>query len=401
MASSSYSPPTIGVSGLTVPDYAQVLDYLTSNFKSIYGQNVYLGNDSADFQLISLLALVIADTINMAVMAYNNRSPLFAIGAALDAIVRINGITRKAATASTCQVTLTGTAGTIITNGIVGDVNGNLWDLPSSVTIGGGGSVMVTATCRTAGAVSADVGQLIVIQTPTSGWTSVTNSSPAVVGQPLETDSQLRSRQALSTLLPSITLLAGTVAGIAAVQNVTRHNVLENPTSAVDADGNPPHSITAVVEGGLDVDVATAIYNNRGIGCFTNSAGPNGSPVTVDVTDSATGIVLTIGFERPAYVPIYVSLTLHPLTGYTTAVGTQVQQAVVDYLNSLQIGETLTLSGVYAAAMSVTPNISLPLYSIRALTMGVSASPTGTSDITVDFDQVVQGLTANVVISTV
>lgn len=391
----AYTPPTIGVAGLSVPSYNDIVDYLTTTFRSLYGQQVYLGNDSADFQFISLVALLASDAFRAMQLDYTNRSPSFAIGAALDSLVKINGLTRKVATFSNCDVTLTGTPGTVINNGLVGDINGNQWALPSVVTIDIGGSVIVTATCTVPGAVSADVGQIINILTPTSGWTGVTNATAANLGSQVETDAALRARQALSTALPSITMLAGTVAGVAAVAGVTRYNVVENPTSAVDSYGNPPHSVTAVVEGGTDLAVATAIFNNRGIGCDTNGS------TNVVVTDPNTGFNMTINFYRPAYKAVYVTLDVHELTGYVSQTTTDIKNAVVDYLNSLQIGEIITISGLYAAAMQATPNLSQPLFSVRALKLGTSPSPSGTSDITVNFNEVSQGILSHVVINIV
>ena len=57
--------------------------------------------------------------MNAIELSYNSRSPLTAIGSGLDAIIKLNGLSRKAASYSTCQITLTGTAETIITSGVV------------------------------------------------------------------------------------------------------------------------------------------------------------------------------------------------------------------------------------------------------------------------------------------
>src|ERR1039458_2363494 len=177
----AYAPPSIGPAGLIIPSYNDILAYLLAQFRQIYGQNVYLGNDSADYQNISVYALKMSDTMKAIQLVYGNRGPLTGIGAALDGLVKLNGIARKPATYSTCEVTLTGTPGAIIAGGIVQDQNGIFWDLPAGVTIGGGGSVTVTATCESIGAIQATPGQLSIISTPTAGWTSVTNAGYAVL----------------------------------------------------------------------------------------------------------------------------------------------------------------------------------------------------------------------------
>ncbi len=392
----AYSAPTITAAGLTVPTYQDILNDLIDKFKAIYGQNVYLAVDSADYQLLSVLSLKMADTVQLLQLIYNNRAPVSAVGAALDAIVKLNGIARKSATSSTCTVTLTGAPGTVILGGIVQDINGFKWDLPDSVTIGVGGTVDVLATCETTGAVTADPNTLTTIVTPAAGWTSVTNAAAALVGQAVESDSALRARQAISTALPSITMLAGTIAAIAAVPGVTRYNVLENPTGAVDAYGTPPHSITAVVEGGTDAAVAQAIYNNRGDGAYTN-----GTTVVTVVDPVNGGISMPIRFDRPTYVSIYVILNVHALSGYTSATTGAIRQAVTDYLNSLKIGELLTISGMYGAALAVMPDLKVPLFSIRAVFADVTPAPVVSNDITMNFNEVTQGILANVTVNLV
>lgn len=390
----AYVAPTISSAGLVIPSYTDILNDLLGQYQSIYGQSVYLGVDSADYQWISVVALKLSDTMQALQLAYNARSPLTAIGSDLDSIVKINGIARKTASYSTCLVTISGTTGAVITNGVVKDVNGFLWSLPASATIGAGGSAIL-ATCQTSGSINALAGQISLISTPAAGWVSVTNPAPASVGSPIELDSQLRARQSVSVALPSRTMIAGTMAALIATPGVTRYAIDENATSSTNANGTPPHSITCVVENGIATAVAQAIYNNRGIGCGTNGT------TTINVTDAYTNAVLPISFDRPTYVPIYVAISVHALTGYTTATTAAISTALVAYLNSLQIGELVVLSELYGAVLTVRPNPDLPMFSIRALTLGTSASPTGTADVTMAFNQVAQGVLANVVLTLV
>lgn len=402
---SGYVPPSVGPAGLTIPSYTDILDDNVQQFLNIFGANQYVGNDSAIYQLLSIISLKQSDTCQALQYVYNNTSPLTAIGAGLDRLVKLNGIARLPYTYSTVILTITGTPGTVINNGTAQDGNGNQWLLPSSVTILGCGLVNVTGTCTTPGNITAEPDTITIIATPVGGWTSVNNAEPAVPGTPVETDSQLRARQAISVAVPSITMLDGTIADLKATTGVTRLNVLENPTSGTDIYGNPPHSITCVVDGtATQTAIATAIYNNRGIGCYTNGyvdGSPTPQTVTVDVVDPDTGYVTPINYLTPSYIPIYVSASVHLLAGGTSATLTAIQTALTNYLNALEIGELVTLSALYAVAMSVTPNIDSPTFSIRALTLGIAPSPVGTSDITLLFYQVAEGITANVVLTQV
>jgi len=397
----AYAPPQITSAGLVIPSFNDIQQSLIDTYQTIYGTTVYLGNDSADYQWISAIAQKLYDNMTLGVLSYNSRSPLTAVGVDLDGVVKINGIARNTGSPSTVVLTLSGTAFAEVTNGQVADVNGIIWALPQTVTIGSGGNVNVTAVCEQNGAISAVPG---TVTTPvggfTAGWTGVTNSGSAVVGTPTEADSQLRGRQSVSVALPSETRLAGTTAGLLATPGVTRVNVLENQTSSTDGFGNESHSLTCVVEGGADLAVATSIFTNRGIGC--NTLGATVPTMTeVVVTDPNSGNTTTIGFVRPTDVPIYVSLTVNGLTpAFTTATQAAIIAALVTYLNSLAIGEVVSYTAIVSVAMSQNPNLSAPIYSVTALTTGVASSPVGTTDIDLDFYQVSEGITGNIVLTT-
>lgn len=399
----AYFPPVITAAGLSVPSFSDIQSALLSSYSSIYGSTVYLGNDSADYQWISAVALKLNDNMGLCQLAYNARSPQTAIGADLDSVIKINGLTRLPSTPSTVTLLLGGIPGTPIPNGaVVADVNGILWQLPNGINIGGGGSVSSTAICQQSGTIAAAPN---TVKTPvggfTAGWTSVTNPSAASVGTPVESDSNTRARQAVSVSLPSSTRLAGTIAEIKAVPGVTLTNVLENQTSVTDAFGNEGHSMTAVVQGGTDIAVATAIFNNRGIGCNTQGATVP-TMTLVPVADPNSENVTVIGFVRPVAVPIYVSLSVHGLgLGFTTATQNEIIAAIVTYLNSLQIGEEVVQSSLIGAALSVMTNPLQPLYSVRALTLGVAPSPSGTADLVLEFFQVSTCVTGNVILTVV
>lgn len=402
----AYAPPSIGPAGLTIPAYADIQADNIAQFLKIYGQNEYVGIDSAIYQFISILSLKNSDALKALQYAYNQSSPNTAVGAGLDRIVKLNGLVRKPYTFSSVILTITGTPGTVIPIGsIAQDSNGNQWSTVGAVTIPGGGNINVTANATLPGSVTALAGTITIIATPIGGWTSVTNAAAATPGTPIETDSQLRARQAISVSLPSKTMYSGTVAAIAALSGVGRYFVEENPTGAQDANQCPAHSITAVVEFSSAAAIAQAIYQNRGIGCLTNGQvnGVNVSgTTTVNVADPITGFVLPISFiNPPTYVPIFVSISYHLLNSSTPSQTAAIQTAIVNYLNSLAIGELVTLSALYAAAMAVNPSIVSPLFKITALTFGTTASPSGQADVTMLFYQVAQTVAANVVVTSV
>lgn len=401
----SYLPPSVGPAGLSIPSYTEIFEDNLQGYLNIYGKNQFVGISSFIYQLVSIISLKTSDCCKGLQYLYAQSGALTAIGAGQDRLYKLNGIARLPYTFSQVTLTVTGTAGTVITNGVAQDTNGNQWLLPQpSITIPGGGSINVIATCTTPGNITAEPDTITTIATPAGGWTGVNNSAAAIPGNPIETDSQFRARQSISVALPSMTRLAGTIAALLATPGVTRINVLENKTGNVDSFGNPGHSITCVVDGtASQVAIATAIYLNRGVGPDTNGL-INGvsvpQTVTIVVNDPDTDYPTPIQFLTPSYIPVYVSASIFPLTSaFTSATMSAIENAIVAYLNSLQIGETCTLSALYAAAMSATPNISQPIFSVRAMTLGFTPSPSGTSDLPFLFYEVSQGISANVILT--
>ncbi|ELN0131895.1 MULTISPECIES: baseplate J/gp47 family protein [Klebsiella/Raoultella group] len=372
---------TVTAEGISAPDYQTVLDTITGYFQQIYGSDAYLEPDSKDGQMVALVALAIHDANNTAISVYRSFSPATALGDALTSNVKINGITRRAATNSTVDLLLTGTVGTTITNGSVRDTNSVVWNLPATVVIGTDGTVVATATCANSGAVAAVAGSVNGINTPTRGWASVTNPLAATVGVAAETDAELRVRQSQSVALASLTPFDAVDGTIANVEGVTRHKLFENDTETTDANGLPPHSISAIVEGGDATEIANTIRSVKGQGVSTYGT------TAVIVTDKY-GNPYTIRFSRPVDVPIYVSITLKALTGYSSQVGDEIKAAVAAYINSLAIGDSVLLSRVYSPAnLGVVSGGNARYYDIMELLIGRSSDDVAAANVVVAYDE--------------
>lgn len=372
---------TVTAEGISAPDYQTVLDTITGYFQQIYGSDAYLEPDSKDGQMVALVALAIHDANNTAISVYRSFSPSTALGDALTSNVKINGITRRAATNSTVDLLLTGTVGTTITNGSVRDTNSVVWNLPATVVIGSDGTVVATATCANSGAVAAVAGSVNGINTPTRGWASVTNPLAATVGVAAETDAELRVRQSQSVALASLTPFDAVDGAIANVEGVTRHKLFENDTETTDANGLPAHSISAIVEGGDATSIANTIRSVKGQGVSTYGT------TAVIVTDKY-GNPYTIRFSRPIDVPVYVSITLKALTGYSSEVGDEIKAAVASYINSLAIGDSVLLSRVYSPAnLGVVSGGNARYYDIMELLIGRSADDVAAANLVVAYDE--------------
>ncbi|MCB2297805.1 baseplate J/gp47 family protein [Clostridium tagluense] len=390
----AYFKPYIDMTGLHMPIYSDIRDQLIEDAKGIFGQDIYLGIDSQDYQFIATVSEKIYDAFQIAMLVYNNRGPNTAIGNGLDSIVKINGIKRNASVHSTCTVTLSGVPETIIKNGVICDIGSIKWDLPPSVTIPTTGTIDVLATCEIPGPIVSNPGAITGIFNPTYGWNGVYNKVNGELGSDIEDDSLLRIRQSNSTAQSSLSMLEGTKGSIAQIKGVTRSIVYENDTNIVDSNGLPAHSITAVVEGGNRLDIANAIFVHKGPGCLANGT------TKVNVVDSK-GQVTAIGFEIPDYTDIDVIVNIKQLTGYTTETTKGIKTNLQTYLNSLAIGSDVSISALWGIALQAMPNLAIPMYSITSITAATHGGTQSSADIAINYNNVCRGninyITANVV----
>ncbi|HIG0358860.1 TPA: baseplate J/gp47 family protein [Clostridium sporogenes] len=390
----AYFAPYIDKTGLHMPTYIDVRDRLVEDAKSIFGQDIYLGEDSQDYQWIATVSEKIYDAFQISQSVYNNRAPNTAIGTGLDSIVKINGIKRKKKDYSKCPVIISGVKNTTIKNGIVTDKGNIKWNLPYTVTIPESGQIEVMAICQIPGPIVANPGDITEIYNPTFGWNGVYNEVNAELGAYVEEDPKLRKRQSQSTAQASLTMLEGTSGAVAQVKKVKRSRVYENDTNQIDELGLPPHSITVVAEGGEDKEIAEAIWIHKGIGCFTNG------DINIKITDKK-GQVTPIRFFRPTYIDIEVTINIKPLSGYTTETTESIKKNLQTYLNSMEIGSNLSLSSLWGAALQAMPNLMDPMFSITGITAARVEEEQKPDDIELKFNEVCRGninyITANII----
>ena len=378
----AYFAPYVDETGLHIPTYIDIRDDLIAQFRTIYGNDLYLENDSQDYQMISAFATKTADTMALLQLVWNNHSPKTAVGTALSSLVKLNGIARKAASYSTCVLTITGTPGTVIVSGSVKDDQDNIWDLPASVTLTGE-TTEVTAICETLGAVEAVPGTITKINTPQAGWIEVTNLVPAVVGQPVELDVDLRERQSISVAIPSQNMVDSTIAGIASIEGVTRYKVYDNDTNITDENGIPGHTMASVVEGGLDADVAAQIYLRKGPGSGTYGT-------SSAVYTNSSGVDTVIKFSRPTYVSVDITVNVTAGYGYSSAILDTIKANIESYIKDLDINTNVSVTGVLTAVTAAIENPARPSFSLDSITLSKTGETPGIVDVAIAWNEVAE-----------
>lgn len=204
------------------------------------------------------------------------------------------------------------------------------------------------------GPVPAPALTLTRILTPMDGWNGVLNGDDATLGTELETDEDLRFRYATGTYR----LGAATVPSIRAnllqeIVGITSAAVYENTGDTTDADGRPPHSVEAVIEGGDIAAIAALLYQVKPAGI------PAYGTSTAVYTDE-TGFQHQIGFSRPAARPVWLKAVLTTTTEETVPgdVAARAAAALVAAGNALQVGEDVFLQRLSAAVFAATSGVA-------------------------------------------
>lgn len=344
-------------------------------------------------------------------LAYNSKDPNKARDAELDAICAITGTTRSLGTPSTVTLEFTGVDGTVIPAGqeYESTVDGSRWATDSSVTITGG-TATVTATCTVNGSTSANIGDITKIVTTIGGLQSVTNTTTATLGTNKQTNGSLRLERAKSVSRPGNNQVDSMLGEILSVEGVNQAVIFENDTKSDAVDpidnpyGLPANSISPIVDGGTDEDVALAVYIKKNPGCALNAAG---TEVLVNVTSPVyPQNSKLIRFSRPVYIDMIITVDIVDDGTLPINADELISQAIVDYsrgelvssecgfnVKGFAIGEDVPVSRINTPINQVIGRFGNSY--VTSLTVN---SQTG-GIIPIDFNELSRWLTVNVTVN--
>jgi uncharacterized phage protein gp47/JayE len=352
-------------------------------------------------QLNGIFAAKVRELWEVAQAVYAALNPDTATKAQLTALAAFTGTLRLDASKTTVVGRLNLNAGVTVPAGSIASVSGN----PSArfvtlvdVTNSGGGAAdfLTTLEAETAGEVPVNAGTLTVIETAVSGWNSITNDADGVTGDPIETDGELRSRREDELRRAGAAALDAIRTDVLAVTGVEYVTMYENTTDTTDADGLPPHSFETVVDGGLDAEIAQAIWDTKpaGIQAYGTSS--------ADAVDSQN-VIRSMGFTRPTnrvvYLDVDVSVNTDPLLGsvYPTDGDDQIKTIVANFATAnWSIGDDVVLAQLYSSILSVDGVVDV--VEIRA---DFTASPVPTANLVIAEREISDVQTTNIVVAVV
>ncbi len=374
----------------------QLLVELNDEVKAIFGDNFNVSPESPDGQINGAISESNANLWEIAEEAYNVFNPSATNGVSLSNLVQLNGLKRLPATNSRANLDLTGVVATAIPAGslISTSDTGDQFSTEEEVILDGSGNGSVFASSIVTGPINAIAGTLTVIDTPITGWDTVTNSADAIVGLDEETDVELRVRRERSVAINAQAIIDAIFAEVREVPGVTQVTVFENDTdTGPDVNGLPAHSIHVIVVGGDDDDIGEAIFIKKTLG-----ATPFGT-TTVQIPDDQL-IPHDISFSRPTEVPIYIIVNLTSFSNYPVTGDDDIKQAIVDYANGDLInGRGFFLSDNVLHSEIYTPINTIPGHTVDSLFIDITPAPTATMDIPISVSEISEFTLANIIVN--
>lgn len=366
-------PNELNADGLTVKTNTEIVSDLAADMATIYGTDINVAQNSPDGQLIGIFSQAATDLLELLVQVYNSFTVENAFGVSLDQRVALNGLARRQGTHTIIDLTVV-TVGAVNLVGLDALVNdpeaivftaaddgGVQYQLMESVTTSNGANVL-TFQAKDIGVIEPILNTITNIVTIQANVTSVNNPIAATsIGVDEETDVQLKMRHAQSFFLASTGPADAIEAALASIPDVTDAFVGENDTDS-EADDIPPYSIWAIVVGGTDEEVGTAIYNKKAPGCGMKGdesyvvTRPNGSSFTalfdrgetedLYIAFTATSKVPGISFNADAFKTALVAALIYKLN-QSPSIGD-----VIIAMNTIEPRAVLSAVGVSTDGMS-------------------------------------------------
>lgn len=313
--------------GFNRPTYEEILSDLQQKTLEKLGYDMNVSETGNVGKLLMIMAYMFDKAWQDMEGSYFSAFVSTAMGASLDRVGTLMGVTREMQQHAEVSVTFTGTVGYTIPTGFAVSTNDNLiFHTLSDAVITDDGTVTVIAECEDAGEVgNIGVGAITLIVNPVADVTSVTNYSSGTGGKDKENDAEFRERMLEGLGTTKGSTIDAMLVSILELPGVMSAAIISNDTDA-EVDGRPAHSFEAFVYGGTQGEIANAIFNKKPIGI--QSLGD----LSTTINDVA-GNPHTIKFSRPTMKQVYVKAILRVSDQFGSL--DDVRTAIIKYIGGL------------------------------------------------------------------
>lgn len=439
---------TIGITenGFLIETLDEIRTSIIARLQARWGNQVKFTDTNAAGHLVGVMAERYADLQQLLEAVYRSFSRETATGDGLVAVNMLTGTDPHGAFASTVELWLTGTAGTVIpigkqaesddgvlfatdaevtlaaatawasSTGYVVDAvrtnGGNVYVCTSSgVSAGSGGPTTeadaitdgtvvwryvgegaayatVAATATEVGPLAALSGEVTSRYTPVSGWLGVKNLLDADLGAFAESDESYRLRAQYELAGAGSHTSDALRADLLRLDGVTSVRILQNVTDDI-VDDMPPHTVEALVLGGDDDEIAALLFE-VGIGLGYDTYGN----VETTVQD-AMNLDVVVRFSRPEEIDIYVEVDLiYDATSYPDDGDEATKVAITEWGDAQDTGKNAVASAIAAQAFSIAGVLD-----VSAVRIGLTASPTASTTLPISLRQLAKYDTSRIVVN--
>jgi uncharacterized phage protein gp47/JayE len=329
-------------SGFTPKTTEEIKTDLESGFRAVFGSAISVISQSVFGQIIGVFSDRLANLWQLGLALYNASFREGATGVQLDNIGALTGTARKQATYTEVTLLCEGDDTTVIPAGQLVSIPGVgsqfTNDDPGTIS---GTDVAILFHAVDTGPVTAYADTVTQIDTPVTGWDSVTNEADhSTLGSNVESDAAYRLRQVSELRAQGASTVAAIRAQIAALTNVIDVFVFDIVSDSTDVNGLPPHSFECVVDGGDEDEIALAIASYKPVGIATYGD----ETVT---TEDANGFAIDINFSRPEDLELYIVINLTADSRFWPSNGADlVKAAIVALEDSYGIGDEFRASAL-------------------------------------------------------
>lgn len=326
----------IDATGTVVPDTGTILTTVQDEYKAAFGADLIVTPDTPQGVLITAEALSRTNVVNNNAALANQINPNIAGGVFLDAIMALTGLERIGQTQTFVTATVTGVAGSVIpalsqARTAAGDLFEAIFDIDIAADGNGTGNFQSVDF----GPIPCASDELAYIVTPVLGWETVNNPTAGLLGTLQQSDESARATRKNMLAFQGVSLaeaITSALYNVTGVQSLSFRENIEDTTEVIDGITLIPHSVWACVNGGTDDEVGRVLLENKSSG-----AGWNGD-VSVNVSESASGQIYEVKFDRPSVIDILVKVTVALNTSNSNTTD-NVIAAVLDYANGNLDGE--------------------------------------------------------------
>jgi uncharacterized phage protein gp47/JayE len=386
----------LNASGLQINTVAEEQQAIASALALSFGQSLQTSNpNTAIASFIAAFANADVAVQEALLVAWAGMFPSGATGVQLDGLAQNVGLTRNIASQTLGTLNATNPTGSLITvpQGALftQSSTGDQYAAVSATAIGAGLTISVAIRAVDTGPKTVGTGAFTVLTSFAGGssLTPIVGTATSSQGSDQETDADLRLRLVSDGARAGRGTLASILAAVRDVDGVTRAAAYENTslltgiTSPLTISTLPPKSFVVVVQGGASADVAAAIYD-------TAPAGIESFGDTTVSVDTGEGYNTPVLFERPAAVTIYVSATI---TGSSATFNDACENAIIAYLDTYPT--TVLRNQILCSILDVVGNRA----NISSLTLGFTASPVGTSDLAIAWNEYPTATSVSIVLT--